>query len=181
VTTAAPTGDSLDMVSEQLAPVRLELLDIASTRAGGIVDSARAEADAIVAEAEASAADAVRRAEAHARATAGARSEQRLERDRADAHGLVLRTRSTIAGRLVDATHRTVLNLRDDPRYPALLDQLEDLAHRQLGPNAAIERAPEQRGGIVARHEGRRVDYTLAALADRALAQLGDDIEGLWT
>jgi hypothetical protein len=81
----------------------------------------------------------------------------------------------------VATTRRAVLDLRADPRYPALLDHFEQVARRQLGADAVIERDPDGVGGIVAHQGDRRVDYSLAALADRALDTLGDDIERLWT
>lgn len=100
---------------------------------------------------------------------------------RADANQRILRTRATIDERILDATRRAVLELREDPRYPGLLDHLERLARSQLGADEVIERDPEGAGGIIGHLDGRRVDYTLATLADRALDQLGDDIERLWT
>ncbi len=66
--------------------------------------------------------------------------------------------------------------MRDDPRYPALLDHFEAVAREQLGDDAVIERDPIPGGGIVAELGSRRVDYTLPQLADRALEVLADEV-----
>ena len=51
----------------------------------------------------------------------------------------------------------------------------------QLGAGATITRDPPGEGGVVAEAAGRRVDYTLPALARLALADLGKPIEELLT
>lgn len=166
---------------KQLEPVRAALLENARCRAEQIVDEAHAAADAIVADATETADGEIRRAEDRARAAAQARSDQKLEQARAGAHQHVLQTKADIARRLVDATHQAVRDLPSDPRYPDLLVHLERLARNQLGPDVEIERDPDGFGGVIGRHGSRRVDYTLPALGDRALNQLGDDTEQLWT
>lgn len=163
-----------------LEPVRRALLADAESEAGERRRVAEREAAAIRAEADAAVADAVRRAEDHARATVRIRTAQSLERARAEAHGAVLRARDEARGRLADATREAAVALRHDPRYPDLLDRLELLAVDQLGTSAVVHRDPEPSGGVIAEASGRRVDYSLEALAARALDVLGDEIAELW-
>ncbi|MDH4277174.1 MAG: V-type ATP synthase subunit E family protein [Acidimicrobiia bacterium] len=178
---AAPAGPSSEQLREQLEPVRTVLLENARSQAEQIIGEAHAAADAVVADATETADGEIRRAVDRARAAAQARSDQRLEQARAGAHRHILRTKGDVTHRLTLATHQAVLDLRSDPRYPDLLAHLERLARSQLGPDAEIERDPEGLGGVIGRHGSRRVDYTLPALGDRALNQLGDDTEQLWT
>lgn len=72
------------------------------------------------------------------------------------------------------------VELRSDPGYPALLDRLTGAARAQLGADAEIEVDRPGGGGVGARSGRRSVDYTLPALADRALADLGGEVEKLW-
>ena len=103
-------------------------------------------------------------------------SDQRIANTRADAHDAVLSARARTHDRLVEAAHAAAMNMRHDPRYPALLDHFEAVAREQLGDDAVIERDPLSRGGIVAELGSRRVDYSLPRLADRALEVLADEV-----
>ena len=47
------------------------------------------------------------------------------------------------------------------------------------GPDAEISEPPE--GGVVAVAAGRRWDFSLPALAGRAVDALGPEVERLWT
>jgi len=73
-----------------------------------------------------------------------------------------------------------LLTLRTAPDYAQLLDGLAARARAQLGPDAQIVRDPKDVGGVIAEEGVRRVDYTLPALADRALAELGEKLESMW-
>lgn len=59
-----------------------------------------------------------------------------------------------------------------------LQQHLEELARRQLGDAAELEIDPE--GGVVGRADGRCVDYRFPTLVDRAIRQLGTEVEELW-
>jgi vacuolar-type H+-ATPase subunit E/Vma4 len=167
-------------VQVQLQPVRRALLDDAthdaeqiagraSQRAADVVDSARRES--------ATQLEQVRRrrersAEAHA--------EQMLAMAHNNAHEAILRAREVVRRQLIDETRRSVMAVRNDERYDTLLDRLEDLARAQLGADARIDRDPAPDGGVIATNGSRRVDYTLPALADRALEALADEVALLW-
>jgi vacuolar-type H+-ATPase subunit E/Vma4 len=73
-----------------------------------------------------------------------------------------------------------VLHLREEPDYQQLLDGLTARVRARLGADARVVRDPEGLGGVIAEHGSRRLDYTLPALAELALAELGESIEELW-
>ena len=129
---------------------------------------ARAQADAIVKlagqAAEQTAAQEVGRR--HAAASRRAR-ELRLEGER------------SLRDELRERAHEAALALRTDPGYPQLLERLSRAAKSQLGPGAELEIDPPQLGGVVARAGGVLVDYSLPALVDRTIDELGADLEGL--
>lgn len=72
------------------------------------------------------------------------------------------------------------LERRADPMYPKLIDRLSRTARVQLGPDAALELDPPAAGGVIGRVDGRSVDYTLPALVERAIEDLGGRLEALW-
>jgi len=86
--------------------------------------------------------------------------------------------------RQVDEVQRrsreAALRLREDRRYPELLERLAGAAREQLGPNVELEVDPPGLGGVIGRRGNASVDYTLPALVDRAIAGLGDELESLW-
>lgn len=164
-----------------LEPVRRTLLDDARRAAGEIVAEAQRRAEQIVDDARSEADEALGEARRRAEASAAAQAEQTLARDRRAAYSNVLRTRDELRRELTDRVRSAAVDLRHDPRYPALLDQLEQLAREQLGGEIEIERDPQPGGGIVATAGGRRVDYRLAALADRAVNAIADEVVKLWS
>ncbi len=155
----------------------------------------RAETDAEVqrrlSAVEAECARTVAEAEASAQALA---SEGRREGERAAAQEAVRRraaaTRRAREIRLqaqrlqVEELQRrsreAVLRLREDSRYPELLDRLACAAREQLGPDAELELDPPGLGGVIGRRGRVSVDYTLPTLADRAIASFDDELERLW-
>lgn len=177
-TAALLTGSIPDTLREQLAPVRAALVGDAEAEADRILSSAKSSADDVVAEATAQADAEVERARHRAELAAQANAEQVLARVRSEGHRAVLVSQQQLRQRLIDEVHASVEELRNDPRYPALVDHLEALARTQLGDEAVIEHVPA--GGIVAEANGRRVDYRLTALVDRALETLDDEVAALW-
>jgi vacuolar-type H+-ATPase subunit E/Vma4 len=180
MTAVLPTSDSVEDVCAALEPVRRALLADARADADRIIGEATREAALTVDEAEQEAAVSIERAVRHGTASAQARSDQRLAQARAEVHGEILRAQDQVRRRLHHAVHTAALDLRSDPRYPDLLNELERLARNQLGPNAQIKR-DVRTGGIVAIAGSRRVDYTLPALAERALDVQADKVTLLWS
>lgn len=151
-----------------------------------------AEADRLLAEADASVASelevARRTAEAvlsQARSDGAAEAEREMELARArgqrSARGIVLAARREAYQGLCERARATAFELRATPGYGALLDRVERLVRQQLGDDTRIERDPVDLGGVLAEAHGRRVDYSLAALVDRSVRGLGEEVEQLWT
>lgn len=168
-------------LDESLGPVRHALLADAEADAERIVAEAERAADELVGEAERGADAAIENSRRHAEASRRAQADQALARARREAHLIIQQARADLRRQLVDRIQTAAESLRDDARYPALLDHLEDLARSQLGDDALIQRDPVPGGGIVATAGGRRVDYRLHVLADRALDAIADEVEGLWS
>ena len=168
-------------LAEQLESVRRALLTDADLEAGRILDAASAQAERIVGDAERESAAQLNEAQRRNERSTRAYEAQMLSRATSGAHQAILQTQEALRQQLVDQTRRSVVAMRSDPRYPALLDQLEALARHQLGAEAVIDRDPESGGGLIAVSGSRRVDYTLRTLADRAVDALGDEVALLWT
>jgi vacuolar-type H+-ATPase subunit E/Vma4 len=156
----------------------------------GRFEEARANAEWVAAEGESMAAarlDEASRAavaiiaEARADGTAQADREMAVTRahEQRRSHRIVLEARRRSYEGLGLQARAGARELRSDPAYPAILDRLEQLSREQLGDGALIERDPAD-GGVVAEAGGRRVDYSLPALAERCLRRLGAEIEELW-
>jgi vacuolar-type H+-ATPase subunit E/Vma4 len=172
----AVAGSDPSSLESALEPVRRALLDDAARQADELVQAARAAAVERTSAAEQRATDEVERARRRARATAVARTDRAVAEARRKAHAQVLETDAEIVGELTARVRRAVGAMVDDRRYPALLSRLESLARRQLGDGANVV-VDDADGGVVADLDGRRVDYRLTALADRALAVGADDLE----
>jgi hypothetical protein len=72
------------------------------------------------------------------------------------------------------------LELRERPDYPELLECLSDAARSQLGDDAELEVDLPGRGGVIGRRGNASVDYTLPAMADRTIDEMGVALERLW-
>jgi vacuolar-type H+-ATPase subunit E/Vma4 len=156
-----------------------------------LLAEARQEADRLLAEAEAEARAILERAGEHAdtivsRAREDGRAEGRVAASREEAQARMLARLEVLAARrevyeeLGRRARAAALALRDDPGYPTLLERLAAAARRDLGAAAEVETDPDGAGGVRARAGSRRVDYTLATLADRCLRGLGPTARRLW-
>jgi vacuolar-type H+-ATPase subunit E/Vma4 len=108
---------------------------------------------------------------------AGAHDEVRARRR---VRSLVLTTKRELYDELRRQALEAAQALRQDPRYPALLERLSAAARAQLGDAAVLEVDPPNRGGVRASSGARHVDYTLDALVERCLDRLGGSLEQLW-
>jgi vacuolar-type H+-ATPase subunit E/Vma4 len=180
---AGAVGPSADpeTLFGRLDPVRQALLDDARAEADRILADARRRAADVVADAEQEVAAEVGEVARRHAIAAAAHADQVCARARAEANAVMLGAQEDIRRDVLEAVRRAALDLRDDPRYPALLDHLEAVARAQLGANAVVERDPPTGGGVVASAGTRRVEYTLTALAERALQQHADEMAALWT
>jgi vacuolar-type H+-ATPase subunit E/Vma4 len=180
MTIVAPAPSGLSETRAELGPVREALFADAKFEADRLIADATSAAASEAEEAEREADAEIERAARRGAASARARANQELARARNIAHHQTLQAKDDIRGRFHDAVQVAALDLRNDARYPALLNELEGLARDQLGPNTRIERDPNGLGGIVGVSGARRVDYTLPALADRALESVSDKVALLW-
>lgn len=154
-----------------------------------LLTRARAEADRLLAEADEEASGTIARAMVDADGIRGAARAQ----GEADAAGVLVseraRARRRARAAVLAAQHdayeelrarvlRDLPALRADPAYGAWRDRLCGRVKAVLGADARVAESPE--GGVVGELVGRRVEYTLAGLADQTLDALGVDVEGLW-
>jgi vacuolar-type H+-ATPase subunit E/Vma4 len=164
-------------------------MSLASAREA-LLDDARRHAEEIVAQAEADARERLEAArrdadELIARAHAEGEAEGREQAARAQAgerfaaHMQVLAARRASYDALRERARYAALGLREDPSYSHLLARLEAAARRDLGADAELTLDPS-RGGVIARAGSREVDYTLAALAERCVEELGAKVAALW-
>lgn len=145
------------------------VLGEAQAQAQARAQAARRDADALIERAKARGAAAGRLEAAH---------DEAVQRVLAQADVLAAQRESYEA--LRRAARAAALAVRDDPGYPDLLDRLAVAARRDLGDAAELEIDPPAAGGVRAAAGSRRVDYTLVALADACLAELGPTARRLW-
>lgn len=173
----APSAPVVDL-ERWLAPVHEALLGDARAAGEEIVADARRHADELVAEAEAEVDEQVAAARRRAELTERARADHELARARGDAHRAVLETERDLRERWIERVHERLPELEVGESGARLVERLEQLARQQLGDQATVERDPE--GGVVAAAGGRRVDYRLSALADRAVVLLAEEAAASW-
>lgn len=139
-----------------------------------------AECARTLAEAEAKAHELAREGRHEGEGAAAKEAARRRATATRRARELRLRAQNRQVNELRLRSGEAVLRLREDGRYPEFLDRLARTARDQLGPDAEVEVDPPGLGGVIGRKGRVSVDYTLPALADRAIASLGDELEGLW-
>lgn len=164
------TDDRTPDLAAQLAPVREALLAAARSDAAAILDRAEAAAAATVA-AGAEAAARIReeaRAQGVASGTAAAAA-SRVQARRA-ARAEVLKARREAYERLRTAARQDLARLRADPEYPLLRRRMATALTRILGGDARLREGVE--GGLIGEVPGRRIDWSLATLADRVVQQV---------
>ncbi|MGG7569307.1 hypothetical protein [Streptomyces sirii] len=167
-----------DQTAAALEPVRTELLRAARAEAGALLAGADDEAAALLDDARAAAREIVDEAHRQGEAEGTAVGCALLARARRTARTRALNVRREVYEELrLRATER-VRALRQTAGYAALVDRLNERARQLLGPDAEVTEHPA--GGVVAHVAGRRVDYTLDALAAHAVDRIGAEAETLW-
>lgn len=163
-----------------LAPLRSALLSAAEAEADSAALAAAAEAATELALAEAQVASVLAGARAEAADAAGREALRIVGRARSDAGRVVLRARRDVYDELCAQVHAAALELRHDPAYGSLLERLQAVVRAQLGEDATLDVDPPGLGGVRGFSGSRHVDLSLPALAARALASLGPELELLW-
>ncbi len=167
--------------AQDLEPVRLALLADATAEADRITAAARQEVAAIITGAEHERDAEIERVRQRSESSARTHARNTLARARNEARTVVLHQQEALRRHLIDLVRAEALELRNDPHYPEVLDRLESMARAQLGNDATIDRDPDPVGGIIADHGTRRVDYSLPAIADRAVTAIAEEAAQLWT
>lgn len=165
-------------------PDGLDALDRAlrravSERAVTMQRDAQHEADGRIAEARHEADELVERARSEGAALADALIARKRAVVRRETGAIMLNAQRAVLEELDARVRAAVLDLRAAPDYPQLLEGLTGRARAQLGEEAVVTKDPHDLGGVIAEVGGRRLDYTLPALAARALDGFGDTIESL--
>ncbi len=165
--------------ADPLQPLRTALLDAARRDAAAAMADAEQKAADELAEARRTAETIL--AEARQKGRKEAEAVASAERGRAsrEARARVMAARREAYEQLCDRSRAAVRRLREDPRYPALLEALRARAADELGAGAALSEHPS--GGIVGSVPGRTVVHSLDELADEAVAALGPRVEELWS
>jgi len=133
------------------------------------VEQARREADALV-----------ERARREGEAAAAEQTAYAWAIVRREAAATVLVAKQKMVDELRSRVRTAVLALRDEPDYADIMDGLAAHARARLGPSALVVRDPPGLGGVMAELEGRRVDDTLVALADRAFDAIAESLQERW-
>lgn len=139
-----------------------------------------AECERIVAEAETAARELVRAARLEGERAAVREASRRHASSARRARETVLTARRGLVDELRRRSRAAALELRGQRGYAALLERLQSAARAQLGDDAQLVVDPSGRGGVVGRHGGASVDYTLPAIVDRTIDGLGVQLERLW-
>ena len=163
-----------------VAAARDALLAEARQEAEGLLTDADADAEAIVERARAQAEQILASAREEGRAEGRAAASREEAQARMLARMQVLAARREAYEQLGQCARAAALALRDDPGYRGLVERLATAARRDLGAGAEVETDPDGAGGVRARAGSRRVDYTLATLADRCVRELGPAAGRLW-
>jgi vacuolar-type H+-ATPase subunit E/Vma4 len=106
---------------------------------------------------------------------------QILVSSRRRAHARVLAAQREIYEQFRREALAAAFALQGTPQYGALLERLASSARDRLGDQAELQIDPPEHGGVIGRSGPRRVDYSLAALVDDCIAELGEEVETLWT
>ena len=120
------------------------------------------------------------KANAEATAEADRDSSAALARDRRRARRTVLEAKRAAYEDMIARVRAGAAAMRTEPSYHHLMKGLERAARRRFGDAANVVTEPAPAGGIVAHLDGRRVDYSLPALAEWSVGELGAEVERLW-
>lgn len=164
-----------------LEPLRRALRAETEAEADRRRSEVKAECDRIVAEAEATARTLSHEARVEGERAAAREAARRRAAAARHAREIKLAARWSLVEELRRRSREAVLELRERPDYPVLLEHLSDAARSQLGDDAELEVDPPGLGGVIGRRGDASVDYTLPAIADRTIDDMGVALERLWT
>jgi vacuolar-type H+-ATPase subunit E/Vma4 len=160
--------------------VRALLLADAAARAERLRDTARAEAASALHGAEAEVDRLLAQARREGEELARRAADRELVEARREARRLVLEAQADAYAELRRRVRAHALTIRAQPGYRRWLSALSEAASRQLGPEAKLTVDVPQVGGVRAERDGRALDYTLPALAERCLEAAAGQSQELW-
>lgn len=161
-----------------LAPLRATLMEAARASAAAIVADAEAQATVVVREATQQTEELRRASAASGEEAARSQSLLRSAGVRRQAHEIVLREQSALRQELQRQVGAAASALRDDPRYPELLDRLGGRCRAILGEDATISESAD--GGVTGHASTRSVDLSLPAIAAQTFALMTPEVSALW-
>lgn len=173
-------GGGPGLKEASVEPARDALLADARERAGQLLEQAEEQARKRLAQAQRDAQELIARAREEGLAAGRAQAARDAGRGRTLARWEVLAAQRAAYDELRRRARTEVMALRDERGYPELLERLAAAARRDLGDGAEIEIDPPAQGGVRARAGSRQVDYTLTALAERCVRDLGPALAQLW-
>ena len=144
------------------------------------LEESDAECARVVADAEAKAHELARKGRREGEDAAAKEAMRRHAAATRRAREIRLRAQRRQVEELQRRSREAVLRVREDSRYPELLERLARAARDQLGPGTEVELDPPAFGGVIGRSGRMSLDYTLPALVDRTITSLGDELESLW-
>ncbi|HUZ88584.1 MAG TPA: V-type ATP synthase subunit E [Candidatus Acidoferrales bacterium] len=160
-----------------LEVVQKHQLAATHAQADAILGDARTQAQQIMAKAKADAHDLIDHAEKEGDMAAELDTSREWTTARRRARGIILAAQSAVYDELRAAVSAAI---RSDPRYPSLLHELADSAHRHLGPGAEVSVDTGGTRVVTASSKHRHVDWSLDSIAKESLDRLGTGIEELW-
>lgn len=170
------TGQA-DMLNA-LEPTRAALIRTAKDTAAAVLAAADEASQAQVAAARASIEQRLRAAhDEGVRDAKVASDHRRRQRDRVTRQAL-LGAQLESYEELRRSVESKAQQMRADPNYPCLIRALTAVARDRLGAQATVTEHPS--GGVVADWQGRHLDLSLAAFAERALAACPAEVGSLW-
>jgi vacuolar-type H+-ATPase subunit E/Vma4 len=173
MTTPAP-----EQTTDALSPVRAGLLRAAHADAEALLARSEREAAALLDQARAEARAVIDEARRQGEADGSDAARDLLVRARREARSRTLAARREAYRELRREAAERVRALRGSDDYASLRALLEQRARVLLGSAAEIVEHTD--GGVVARAPGRRVDLSLATLADRAVDRMRGEVRNLW-
>lgn len=163
----------------KLEAFRKAVLDEVQQEARERVEQVERDAQRKLAEARQKRESLMEEARREGRESAERQTRRRRLEARREGRAQILRARREALTQLRERTLQRFKNRHEDGDDRLFMSRLEEMARDQLGNDTRIEPNPDA-GGLVACLEGRIVDYRLPAVVDRALEDLGTELEELW-
>ncbi len=162
-----------------LQPVRRRILERARADAERELAEAQQEAESVLAAARDQAGQLVEAARAAGRDAAETVIAQRRAALQRELRGAVLAARRDVYRRRCRRGTEAVLRLRDDAAYPRWLAALRTTVREALGADAQLTEHPT--GGVVGEDGRRRIDFSLAGIAQQVLDKIDAELDEPWS